>query len=359
VKGRVGDGMQRIILSYGGGPAADAAVRCLAGEHHAEVVAVTTDHGQPVDLEPVREQALAAGAVRAHVLDMREAFAGEYLLPALQAGVLHDDPELALALDEALVARALVEVAAMEGAAAVAHARGLRPGEPDALAAAVRALAPGLRVEAVRTSEPAGGFAAEGNLWVRRIAVPAGSNLDEAPAAAFVLTQPPAKQPAEHATLDVEFTRGVPSSINGVAVPFLELIDIVTTIAGDHGIGRRERLDLQRPGERIVAESPAGAVLGLAHAALEAAAADDDLRAVKRACSLAYRDLVTRGRWFSPAREAIDALVGRVQAHVSGAVRLKLWRGGCHVTAVRPHAPAAVAPPHSLPRGANAARPSS
>jgi argininosuccinate synthase len=327
--------MERILLSYGGRAADDAAVGRLVDRPRVEVVTLTTDYGQAADLEPVREQALAAGAARAHVLDVRERFATDYLLPALQAGALQDEPELAFALTGPLVAQALADVAAMEAATSVALASEPGGGDADAVAASLAAAAPHLRREVVLVSSTReGDTATRANLWVRQTAAPAGSPWDEVVPGAFVLTESPSS-PADAAMLDVEFTRGVPSAVNGVTVPLVELLEIVTTIAGDHGIGRRERHALPDAGDRLIVESPAADVLGLAHAALERAATDDDVRAVKRVCSLAYRDLVSRGRWFSPARDAIDALVARVQARVSGTVRLRLSRGACHLAGVQ------------------------
>jgi argininosuccinate synthase len=334
--------MNRIILSYDGSPESHAAIGRLAARQGSEVVTVTTDHGQPLDFEPVRDRALAAGAARAHVLDVRERFAAAHVLPALQAGVLHDTPELALALAAPLVASVLVEVAGMEGARHVACVRGT---DGQAVAAALATLAPALQVEVVDVppAEPSSRDTAEaacsatGNVWVRQVAVPAGTPWDDVPAAAYAWTEAPTTVPDVPAVLDLDFARGVPVAVNGVHVPLLELIEIVTTIAGDHGIGRQQRGELARAGRRLVLESPAGAVLGAAHAALEAAVTDADLRAVKRACGLAYRDLVVAGRWCSPAREAVDALVARAQADVSGTVRLSLGRGRCHVTGVAPH----------------------
>src|SRR4026207_2016688 len=114
--------MERIVLAYSGGLDTSIAIAWLAEKYAAEVIAVTLDLGQGRELSDVRERALAVGAVRAHVLDVREEFARDYILPALQAGALYEDRyPLATALGRPLIARRLVEIARMEGARALAH----------------------------------------------------------------------------------------------------------------------------------------------------------------------------------------------------------------------------------------------
>src|SRR6188508_3893153 len=114
--------MQRIVLAYSGGLDTSIAITWLSEKYGAEVIAVTLDIGQGRELTDVRERALAVGAVRAHVLDVRDEFAREYILPALQAGALYEDRyPLATALGRPLIAKKLVEIARMEGAGTVAH----------------------------------------------------------------------------------------------------------------------------------------------------------------------------------------------------------------------------------------------
>ena len=114
--------MERIVLAYSGGLDTSVAIAWLADKYDAEVIAVTLDLGQGRELTDVRERALAVGATRAHVLDVRDEFARDYILPALQAGALYEDRyPLATALGRPLIARKLVEVARMEGARTIAH----------------------------------------------------------------------------------------------------------------------------------------------------------------------------------------------------------------------------------------------
>ena len=135
--------MERIVLAYSGGLDTSVAIAWLAETYDAEVIAVTLDLGQGRELTDVRERALAVGAVRAHVLDVREEFARDYILPALQAGALYEDRyPLATALGRPLIARKLVDVARMEGATIVAHGCNGKANDELRLELGVRALDP-------------------------------------------------------------------------------------------------------------------------------------------------------------------------------------------------------------------------
>ena len=135
----------RIVLAYSGGLDTSAAIAWLAEQYSAEVIAVTLDLGQGRELTDVRERALAVGATRAHVLDVRDEFASDYILPALQAGALYEDRyPLATALTRPLIARKLVDVARMEGASVIAHGCNGKANDELRLEAGVRALDPAL-----------------------------------------------------------------------------------------------------------------------------------------------------------------------------------------------------------------------
>src|SRR5258708_5909380 len=139
--------MERIVLAYSGGLDTSVAIAWLAEKYAAEVIAVTLDLGQGRELTDVRERALAVGAARAHVLDVREESARDYILPALQAGALYEDRyPLATALGRPLIARKLVDVARMEGATTIAHGCNGKANDELRLELGVRALAPSVRI---------------------------------------------------------------------------------------------------------------------------------------------------------------------------------------------------------------------
>ena len=352
--------MDRIVLAYSGGLDTSVAVPWLAEQHGAEVVCVTLDLGQGKDLQSVRERALSAGAVRAHVLDAREEFAQHYILPALQADALYEGRyPLATALGRPLIAKKLVEIARIEGATAIAHGCTGKGNDQVRVEVSARALMPGLRVIAparesrmsreakidyarqrgipVPPASPSP-YAIDANLWGRSVQ---RGNLEdpwlEAPPEVFAITTDPSRCPDEPAYVELEFERGVPVAVNGVAMPFTDIIASVGTIAGDHGVGRIDMIENRLVGikTREVYEAPAAVVLHLAHAALEGFVSPRDLQRVKGEMAARYADMVYDGAWYSPVRDAMDAFVGKVQERVTGVLRVKLFKGLAQVVGRR------------------------
>lgn len=345
--------MDRIVLAYSGGLDTSVAIPWLAEKYRAEIVTVTMDLGQGKELDDARERALALGAVRAHVLDLRGEFARDFVLPALQAGAVYEDRyPLATALGRPLIAKHLVEIARLEGASVVAHGCGTEKGN-DAIRIdwAVSALNPDLEVlaplalwdvtkqEKVAFAKKRGipvpasadsPYTTDVNLWGRSIEY---GVLDdpwrEPPGDVYLLTRSPADAPDIPAYVEVEFERGVPVAINGVSLSLVELISSLETIAGAHGVGRIDLLE-NRLGDtksREIYEAPAGVLLHAAHSELQKYVTPRDLARLASDVAVKYADLVYNGDWYSPTREAIDAFVAKVQERVTGAIRLKLFKG--------------------------------
>ena len=287
--------MQRIVLAYSGGTGSTLAVRWLAEQRRAETVALTLDIGQRGDLEDVRDRALAAGAVRAHVLDAREEFATQYLLPALRAGVLYDDAgSMATALGRPLIARRLIEIARIEGTSSVAHACS---DDGDRIAAAAHAIDASIAV----------------------IAAPAPGGPDRARHAAKAATE----CPDEPAFVTIALRRGNPAAINGIVMPLVDLIASLDIIAGAHGVGRLDGL-----------ETPGARVLHAAHVHLQTERLAADVRRFAAAVAREYRDVIAAGAWFGPLRPVLDASVDAIHERLSGVVRLRLFKGSCDVVAI-------------------------
>lgn len=300
--------MERIVLAFSGGLATSVAIPWLAERYGAEVIAVTIDLGQGRELEEVRDRALATGAVRAHVLDARDEFAHRYIVRALKADATGPDgAPIGPALGHPLIAQQLVQIAAIEQATAIAHA-----GKGTAFDVAARMLDPGLRVLAPARDWTMTAPQQLEYARARQLPLPPDADLR------FTL-----ESPAEPAAVDVAFERGVPTGINGVGMPILDLFDSLGTIAAAHGVGRPKGRDLR--------EAPAAIVLQAAHRALRTLVASEDLSRLCGVIGREYVDLVQRGLWFSPAREALDAFVNTVNERVTGIVRLKLFTGHCEV----------------------------
>jgi argininosuccinate synthase len=353
--------MERIVLAYSGGLDTSVAIAWLAERHDAQIVTVTMDLGQGKELEDARDRALALGAVRAHVLDLRAEFAREFILPALQAGAVYEDRyPLATALGRPLIAKHLVEMAHLEGATVVAHGCDTEKSNDAArIEIAVRALDPALTVlaplaawnltrpEKVAYAKARGipvpltadsEYSTDVNLWGRSIEC---GVLDdpwrEPPEEIYQLTRSPAEASDLPAYVEVEFEAGLPVAINGVSMPLVELISSLETIAGAHGIGRIDMLENRLGGtkSREIYEAPAGVLLHASHGELQTYVTPRDLARLASDVGIRYADLVYNGLWYTPTREAIDALVAKVQQRVTGAIRLKLFKGDFRVVGRR------------------------
>ena len=348
--------MERIVLAYSGGLDTSVAIRWLIEHYRAEVIAVTLDLGQGKERDDVRARALAVGATRAHLVDVRDEFAVEYILPALQAGAIYEDQyPLATALGRPLIAKQLVEIARLEGAGAIAHGCTGKGNDQVRIDVSARALNPAIRIIApariwgmTRPDEIAyarshripvsvsvdSPYSTDANLWGRSIEC--GLLEDpwtEPPEEIYTLTKSPAECPDTPAYVEIEFEAGVPTKVNGVAMPLTELISSLETIAGAHGVGRIDMVENRLVGikSREIYEAPAASVLHAAHRELETFVVPRDLERLKHELARVYADLVYNGLWFTPTREAIDAFVARIQERVHGSVRLKLFKGDCRV----------------------------
>jgi argininosuccinate synthase len=351
--------MPPIVVAYSGGVDATAALAWLKGEYGADIVTVTMDLGQGLEFEAIRDRALAVGARRAHVLDVREEFARSYVLPALKAQALSEDRcPVTTALGRPLIVRKLVDIAEIERATLVAHGAD-QSDDQMKFEVTTRTLNPGLTVVAparnwgtarpqvvpyasrpdvVVPGAPASPYRTTANLLGRSIEC--GSLEDrwgDVPAQIYTLTKPPAECPAEPAYIEIAFDRGVPVAVNGVAMPPLDLIASLTTLAGAHGVGRSSTAEYGPLGvnSRRAYEAPAAVLLYLAHRELQTLVTSPDLNRFGHLVGLQYADLIDSGLWFTPLREALDAFVERVQERVSGAVRLQLFRGVCRCVSRR------------------------
>jgi argininosuccinate synthase len=348
--------MDRIVLAFTGGFDTSLAIPWLRQTHGVEVIAVSLDLGQVKELADIRERALALGAVRAHVLDVREEFAHDYVLPSLQAGALYEHRyPMATSLGRPLIAKHLVRVAEMESAGAIAHGCTGKGNDQVRIEVAARALNPGLRVvaparESGMTREQEYDYARahgvpiplsasspyniDSNLWGR--SVQSGELEDpwvEPPESIFTITRSLADCASTPALVEVSFERGVPVAINGITMPFVELVASLETMAAAHGVGRLDMVENRVIGikTREIYEAPAAVVLHAAHRELLSFVVDRDLERLTHDLSVKYADLVYGGLWFTPAREALDAFFASLQQRVTGTIRLKLFKGHCTV----------------------------
>jgi len=308
------------VLAYSGSVNTTVAIPWLAERYDAEVVTVTLDLHQRTALEATRDRALAAGAVRAHVVDACDEFARDFIVPALRAGAVTPERDvLVSALTQPLIAKHLVSIARLEDAAAVAHGSKDRA---SCFASLIRDLDPSL---AVLSPASEWTFAPADLVSYAR-----ARGLSIGPLAASAATRSASSAPDTPATVDVAFEEGVPVALNGVALPIVELISSVETIAGAHGVGRA---------------APATRLLHEAHRALQSCVTPPDIDRSARERGADYAGLVNAGAWYSAARKDGDTFVASVQKHVTGTARLKVFRGHSEVVECRsPFALSAVDP---------------
>jgi argininosuccinate synthase len=347
---------KRIVLAYSGGLDTSVAIPWLREKYGAEIIAVTLDLGQGRELNQIRERAMGTGALRCHVLDVREEFARDYILPALQADALYEERyPLATALSRPLIAKKLIEIAHMENATAIAHGCTGKGNDQVRIDVSARAIDPAISVMAparewrmTRSEEIAyararnvsvpttiaSPYSVDQNLWGRSIECGALEDpWNEPPDDIYTLTKSPADAPEVPAYVEIEWQAGVPTAVNGVEMPLVELINSLETIAGVHGVGRIDMVENRLVGikSREIYEAPAGLLLHQAHRELEGLVILTDLQRLKQRLSQEYADIVYNGLWFSPMRSAIDAFMQNIQPRVTGTIRLKLYKGDCRV----------------------------
>ncbi len=348
--------MKRIVLAYSGGLDTSVAIPWLREKYGAEIIAVTLDLGQGRELNQIRERAMSTGAIRCHVLDVRDEFARDYILPALQADALYEERyPLATALSRPLIAKKLVDIAHMENATAMAHGCTGKGNDQVRIDVSARAIDPAITVIAparewgmTRPEEIAyarvrnvsvpttvtSPYSTDQNLWGRSIECGVLEDpWTEPPDDIYRLTKAPADAPAAPAYVEVEWQDGVPTAVNGIEMPLVELIDSLETIAGVHGVGRIDMVENRLVGikSREIYEAPAALLLHQAHRELEGLVVPRDLQRLKQRLSQEYADIVYNGLWFSPTRSAIDAFVQNIQPRVTGTIRLKLYKGDCRI----------------------------
>ncbi len=312
--------MERIVVPFTSAAAA-AAVSTLSGRLGAEIVGVAVDLGQGVPLEELRDAALAAGARRCHALDRRERLAGHFLWPTLRARAIGVAGEpVVTAPSAACVAEAVVEVAGIEGATATAVAAPTSR-ERQRLLAALRHLAPRLGVIAAGGS---GDADEERNVWARvRMLAAADAEPRVTPASA-----------ASPASLVVTIERGLPVALNRVAMPPVELVDSLATIARTQGVAAGHvAVGEGAAPSRWLVQAPAAHALHLACVAVADSVLDEPTQAFLDDTAATYARLLRDGRWFTRLRGGLDALAAHVLEDVSGEVTMTMQQGRIEVAA--------------------------
>jgi argininosuccinate synthase len=344
-------GTKKIVLAYSGGLDTSVAIKWLQ-EKGYDVIACCLDVGEGKDLNFVKEKALKVGAVKSYVLDVKEEYAQEYALIALQAHTLYEGKyPLVSALSRPLISKKLVEVAEKEGAVAVAHGCTGKGNDQVRFEVSIKALNPDLEVlapvrdwkwsreeeieYAVQNNIPIpinldSPFSIDQNLWGRSNECGILEDPWAAPPKeAFELTNELEDTPDTPEIVEIEFKQGVPVSLNGKSFSLAQLILELNILAGKHGVGRVDHVENRLVGikSREVYEVPGAMTLIKAHKELEDITLVKEVAHFKPVIEKKITEMIYEGLWFSPLRPALEAFLKETQKYVTGTVRVKLFKG--------------------------------
>jgi len=350
----------RVVLAYSGGLDTSVGIGWLRDATGKDVVALAVDVGQGgEDMAAIRQRALDCGAVESIVIDAKDEFADDYLVPALQANALYQKRyPLVSALSRPLIAKHLALTAKQLGADSVAHGSTGKGNDQVRFEAAVAALAPDLtsvapvrdlaltRDRAIAYAQQHGlpieqsersPWSIDQNVWGRAVETGHLEDPWNAPAEElYAYTQDPTV-PRAPDEVTITFEQGVPVAIDGQRFSVLRVVQELNALAGKHGVGRIDVVEDRLVGikSREVYEAPAAVALIAAHEELENLTLERDVNRYKRQVESDWADLVYDGLWFSGLKRSLDAFIAHTQQHVSGDVRLRLHAGRAVVTGRR------------------------
>ncbi len=349
--------IRKIVLAYSGGLDTSVILKWLKETYQCPVVAYAADLGQGEELEGIREKALATGADEVVIDDLKEAFAKDFVWPALRANAIYETTYLlGTSLARPLISKRQVEVAHETGANAVSHGATGKGNDQVRFELAYMALDPSLKIIAPwRTWEFKGREDLMAYARSKGIPVPVtkekpyssdrnllhisfeGGILEdtwaEAPEDMFVLSVSPERAPDAPTYVEISFQKGNPVAVDGIEMSPAQLLAHVNELGGRNGIGRVDMVENRYVGmkSRGVYETPGGTVLRVAHIAMESITLDREAMHLRDTLVTRYAEMVYNGYWFSPERDMLQALVDEAQKNVTGVVRLKLYKGNCIV----------------------------
>ncbi|WP_289087229.1 argininosuccinate synthase [uncultured Streptococcus sp.] len=347
---------EKVILAYSGGLDTSVAITWLMKDY--DVVAVCMDVGEGKDLDFIHDKALKVGAVESYVLDVKDEFAEEYVLPALQAHAYYEQKyPLVSALSRPVISKKLVEIAHKTGATTIAHGCTGKGNDQVRFEVAIAALDPELKViapvrewkwsreEEIEYAKANGvpvpanldnPYSVDQNLWGRANECGVLENpWNQAPEDAFGITNSPEEAPDTPEFIDIEFKEGKPVALNGKEMKLADLIQEVNAIAGKHGVGRIDHVENRLVGikSREIYECPGAITLLTAHKEIEDITLVREVSHFKPILENELSNLIYNALWFSPATKAIIAYIKETQKVVNGTAKVKLYKGSAKVVA--------------------------
>jgi argininosuccinate synthase len=350
--------VHRVLLLYSGGLDTSVMLKWIQDSYGAEVVCLTVNLGQPgEDYAVIEGKALQLGALECHVVDAREQFAQEYLVPAIKANAVYGDGyPLFTALGRPLIAKLAVEYARKTSCDTVAHGCTGKGNDQVRIEATIATLAPELKVIApvrswqmgreeeiayarehgipIKGGAEATPYSIDDNLWGRSSEGRWIEDLEHAPDDdVFQLVTSPELAPDEPQTVTIDFERGVPVALDGMRLGLVELIEVAAEIGARHGVGILDHIEDRIVGLKVrdIYEAPAAALILPAHKELERLVCTIHQNQFKGDLDRQWGYLVYAGLWWEPLRSDLDAYMNEVNERVTGSIGVKLYKGHARV----------------------------
>ena len=349
----MGNKIKKIVLAYSGGLDTSVIIKWLKEKYDCEIIAFAADVGQGQELDPVREKALATGASKVYIEDLREEFVSDFVFPMLRANAFYEhDYLLGTSIARPLIAKEQIRIANMEGADGVSHGSTGKGNDQVRFELAYHTLNPGIIIVApwrewdlnsrsalidyavahgipvpVTKDKP---YSMDRNMF--HISYEGGvledpwSGPDED---MFMLSVSPEKAPDKATIVEIQYEAGNPVAINGEKMSPAKLLERLNQYGGENGVGRIDIVENRFVGmkSRGIYETPGGTILHQAHRAIESITLDREVTFLRDSLIPAYARMIYNGFWYSPERELIQQTMDQMQAHVTGEVRLKLYKG--------------------------------
>ena len=354
---------KKVVLAYSGGLDTSIILKWLQTEYGCEVVTFTADLGQGEELDPARDKAILLGIKpeNIHIVDLREEFVRDFVFPMFRANALYEGLYLlGTSIARPLISKELVRIAQETGADAVAHGATGKGNDQVRFELAVAALDPSIRVIApwrlwdltsrtkllefaetnqipiAKDKRGEAPFSVDANLLHTSSEGKVLENpAEEAPEFVYQRVVPVEKAPDQAEFVEITFERGDAVAINGEALSPATILARLNDMGGRHGVGLLDLVENRFVGmkSRGLYETPGGTILLEAHRGIEQITLDSGAGHLKDSIMPRYAELIYNGFWFSPEREALQALIDKTQEHVTGTVRVKLFKGSARTVA--------------------------
>ncbi len=348
----------KVVLAYSGGLDTSIILKWLREEYQCQVIAFCADLGQGEDLKAIKEKAVAVGASKVFVEDLRETFVKDYVFPMLRANAVYEGCYLlGTSIARPLIAKRQVEIAQKEGAQAVSHGATGKGNDQVRFELGYVAVDPTIKIIApwrdwsFKSRQDLMQFARKHNIPITATkAKPYSMDLNmfhisyeggiledpwkAPPESMFQMTVSPEKAPNKPQTIEITYDRGNPVAVNGKHMSPATLLAHLNQLGGKHGIGRVDLVENRYVGikSRGVYETPGGTILHVAHRGIESLTMDREVLHLRDSLIPKYAELLYNGYWFAPERLMLQKAIDDAQRRVSGTVRLKLYKGNCILT---------------------------